>query len=122
MRILLLLTTLLFARDNPFVPVITNKNKTIIKKNYFSSQKINLPDDARVIKEVTIKYQTLTGTIKELQITIDQAINWHSPLYLSTYKKPVISKNVKVGFLEFIIKDNRLILLSKDKIISLRFL
>jgi hypothetical protein len=118
MRILfLLLTTLLFARENPFVPVVTNKNKNIIKKNYFTSTKINLPSDARVLKTIIFKYQTLTGSIKELKIPINQAIDWHNPMIVYTKHKNISTKKIKIGFLSLYIKKHKLLIFTKDKLI-----
>ena len=118
MRVLfLLLTTLLFARENPFVPVVTNKNKNIVKKTYFKSKKITLPSDARVLKSVVFKYQTLTGAIKEIKIPINQAIDWHNPIILSTNQVYIPTTKVKIGFLKMYIKKHKLLILTKDKLI-----
>ena len=118
MRILfLLLTTLLFARENPFIPVVTNENNNIVKKTYFKSKKITLPNDARVLKSITFKYQALTGAIKEIEIPINQAIDWHNPLILSTNFIKTPTKEIKVGFLKIYIKKHKLLLFSKDKLI-----
>jgi len=66
--LLLLVVILLNARENPFIPVVTNNNKNLIKKTLFKDIKTNLPSDARVLKSVTFTYQTLTGEIKHKTI------------------------------------------------------
>jgi len=114
----LLATTFLFARENPFIPVVTNESNRIIQKQQFKSKKILLSSDARVLKSVIIKYQALNGSIKTIEYPINKAIDWHNPLYLSTkITTNKISKKVKIGFLNFYIKKHKLLIQTKDKLI-----
>jgi hypothetical protein len=119
MRIILFLLVfiILNARENPFVPVITNENKNLIKQETFKETKILLPSDARILKSVTFTYQTLTGSILNKTIIINKAINWHSPIYISQQKIKNDVKKVKVGFLDFYIDKYKVLISSKDKMI-----
>jgi len=114
---LLVLTTLIFARENPFIPVITNENNNIIKKQYFTQKNITLPNDARIIKSITFKYQTLTGSIKEITYPIDKAIDWHNPIIIKTKKVSIPAQKVKVGFLNFYIKNHKVLIQTQNKLI-----
>jgi len=115
--LLLLVVILLNARENPFIPVITNNNKNLIKKTLFKDIKTNLPSDARVLKSITFTYQTLTGEIKNKTIIINQAINPNNPLYIAELIKKVKSKFIKMKFLKLYIKDYKLFIQTKDKMI-----
>ena len=118
MRLLfLLLTTILFARENPFKPVVTNENGEIIKKEMFSSKKIQLPNDARTIKSIIFKYQALNGSIKTIEYPINKAIDWHNPILISTQTKKTISLKVRVLFLNFYIQKHKLFIQTNNKII-----
>jgi len=119
MRILLflLVSINLFARVNPFEPVVTNKNNHIIQKQIFKEKTIQLPNDARILKSVIFKYQTLTSSIKEIEIPINKAIDWHNPLYLSTKIKKFTTTKVKVSFLNFYIQNHKVLIQTTNKII-----
>ena len=69
LTILIALYSLVLARQNPFKPVIddtvlpTTTNQ-VKKVSEFKEVRINLPNDARVLKSVTIFYQSIDGSIK----------------------------------------------------------
>jgi len=115
--IFLLLITYLSGRENPFIPVINNENRVIVKKNKFESASTMLPSDARVLKSVTFTYQTLTGEIKHKTIIINQAINPNNPFYVAELIKKVKSKFIKMKFLKLYIKNYKLFIQTKDKMI-----
>jgi len=119
MRIILFLlfTISLFARSNPFQPVVTNENNHIIKKDIFKKKIIHLPNEARVLKSVIFEYQTLTGSIKKIKTPINKDIDWHNPLILSTKIHTLNAKQIKVGFLDFYIKNHKLLIQTQDKLI-----
>ena len=122
MRVLLLFVAiLLFARENPFVPIVTNNNK-IIKKTYFKSTKIQLPSDARIIKNFIITYQTLNGSIKQYKVNIEKSIDWHNPIFVSTKLVKIPSEIVKIHFLKFKIQNHDVFIYSTDKMIRSFFL
>ena len=90
-RYLLLLNLLFFlseARENPFfpadgakdTPLNTGKveNATPLKR-----AAITLPDTARLVKEVTVRYQNLDGSIDSRTISLEHSIDWQLPLFIS---------------------------------------
>jgi len=113
----LLLTTVLFARINPFIPAVTNENNNYIKKAMFKQKSFTLPNDTRILKSVIFKYQTLTGTIKSLETPINKEIDWHNPLILSTKTKNISTTKVQISFLNFYIKKHQILIETKNKII-----
>ena len=114
----LLVSTILFARINPFIPVVTNENNNSIKKTTFKFKQISLPSDARVLKSVIIKYQALNGSIKSVTYPINKYIDWHNPIYISTNQNThITSKKIKVGFLNFYIKQHKTLIQTNDRII-----
>jgi len=117
--IFLLLITYLSGRENPFIPVINNENRVIVKKNKFESASTMLPSDARVLKSVTFTYQTLTGSILTKTININQEIDWHSPIYVYQNKINIKPQKIKVGFLNFYIKKHKVFIETNDKLIRI---
>ena len=79
---------LLDARDNPFVstdggfdmPFTSNENKT---KEPLKRVTITIPSQARVIKKVTVEFKNLDGSIESKSIDLDNAVDWHLPLFIS---------------------------------------
>jgi hypothetical protein len=123
MRILLLfVATLVFARVNPFVPVVTNESNHTVKKEYFSQKKIQLPNDARVLKSISFTYQSLTGAIRTINYPINKAIDWHNPIYINTKTIKSPTKTIKIAFLNMYIKKQKLFIQTKDKLIRQFFL
>ncbi|NPA54826.1 MAG: AMIN domain-containing protein [Epsilonproteobacteria bacterium] len=117
MRWLFLLITILFARDNPFAPVVINKNTHKLKPTYFQQKQIILPSDARILKDVTFRYQTLTGSIKTSTFHINKAIDWHNPILIKSLYKPKKTKGLKIGFLHLYINKNTLFIKTTDPLI-----
>jgi hypothetical protein len=119
MRIILFLLVfiILNARENPFIPVITNENKNLIKKDTLKEIQTTLPSDARILKSITFTYQTLTGSILNKTIIINKAINWHSPIYISQQKIKHNFKKIKIAFLNFYINKYNVLIETNDKMI-----
>jgi len=113
----LLLITNLFARENPFVPVITNENNNLVKKQMFQETNTTLPSDARILKSVTFTYQTLTGAVLNKTVIINKAVDWHSPIYISQKKIVSKPKKVKVAFLNFYLDNHKALIETPDKMI-----
>jgi len=119
MRIILflLLITVLNARENPFVPVVSNENNHLIKKEIFQEIHTKLPSDARILKSVSFSYQTLTGDILSKTIHINKPIDFHSPIYVTQTKTIYKPKKIKVAFLDFYFQKHKLFIETKDKLI-----
>ncbi|MCV6607205.1 MAG: AMIN domain-containing protein [Campylobacterales bacterium] len=80
---LILLSSTLLGRDNPFKPAtniesISNNNQ---KKFYkFKKDELRLPSSARVIKSVKIVYTNIDGSTGEVSKDIERSIDWHEPI------------------------------------------
>ncbi len=107
------LLSLALGRENPFMATNMNENTveaTNIKHEYeaFEKKEINLPNNARVIKSITIDYQTLDGSIEKKKLKVDRRFDWHDPLVLKVKEilpvmpDPIIQKK---DLLAKIIKD-----------------
>jgi len=130
MRTLVLVSTLLitsiFGRENPFFSMSENKNfpttnSKIEQKPPLTSTTYNVPDQSRILKEVTFTFQNLDGSFETRKVEIDQSIDWRSPLVLSQsggYTPPVeeskISSQAKQDFIQVINRGNRITLLTND--------
>ena len=140
---LFLITICLFisvqARENPFfpsegeidIPYTSNENRTIpsLKKATLS-----LPSHARIIKKITVEYESLDASIQTQTIELNNAIDWHLPIFISqsyaeqtTQKEEEIPRKVaeKTNFelvgeikkTKFLILDNCFKIITKDKIL-----
>lgn len=90
--IILIVSLLLSARDNPFVPSNTQNlpqitSNTNEQKKPLTSAEITLPNEARVLQKVTLEYQNLDGSIATKNIDIDKAIDWHQSIILQQAKQ-----------------------------------
>ena len=86
------------ARENPFAvamdPSQVGKTTHIKEERVeFNSTKITLPSSARILKSASVVFQNIDGSISEEIVGIEQDIDWHHPLILST-QKPSTSKEV----------------------------
>jgi len=121
--ILIIMNVILFARINPFEPVITPQNTIIVKQQYFKNAKVFLPKDARVLKKIIFIYQSLSGDIKEKQILINKNIDFHSPIVIFHKPQNFSIKEMKFDSLfSLYIKNKKIFLKTKDKLIRNFFL
>ena len=85
--ILLMMSSFLYSRENPFAPVENLKDTpatNVEEMNVeFSSKTTQLPSNARVLKYVTYGYQALDGSLQTQKILINEKIDWHDPLILT---------------------------------------
>ncbi len=84
----LIVVSLLLARENPFFPSEGMKDlpissNIVSKRPQLERAAITLPDSARILKQVTIKYQNLDGSLESKSITLDHNVDWHIPLFIS---------------------------------------
>lgn len=99
MRTLIILFTALLipliARENPFKPLIDETvlpvtSNQIEKKPPFEKATIQLPVDARVLTTVVVYYQSIDGSVKKEELSIDKAIDWHRPLLITQAPSPKV--------------------------------
>lgn len=116
----LLLLAPLIARENPFFATdATTKEKVTSNapdnRPQLSSVNYTLPDQARILKEVTFTIQNLDGSIETRKMQVDQSIDWHKSLSVSqTNSAPTAHANTEssssadFGFIRFDTKGKRL--------------
>jgi hypothetical protein len=80
------------ARENPFEtvvsPLVAGKTTQIKEsRRDFESATVQLPSSARILKNISVEFQNLDGSIGEEMVAIEQNIDWHQPLILSAFKK-----------------------------------
>jgi hypothetical protein len=123
MIIYLLIPILLFARINPFEPVVNPSSTKVIKTEYFKEKKIFLGEDARVLKKIIFVYQNLNGDIKQKEVLINKNIDFHYPIIISHHHKNYSFKEIKFDSLfSLYIKDKTIFIKTKDKLIRKLFL
>ncbi len=133
----LLIFLTLHSRENPFfpadsledMPITSNKTEKYTPLNRAA---ISLPDYARVLEEVTIKYKNLDGSIESKSIKVNRSVDWHIPLFISqTYMnsedkktniKNKISKKIGFKFINFTILEKEIFINTADKLIRNFFL
>ncbi len=107
-----LLLSSLAARENPFFPASDLQNVTSNvsdAKPSLSPISYPIPDQARILQEVTVTFQNVDGTIESRVIEIDKSIDWRKPLVLSqgnisSSPRTETSKNASAadfGFIRF---------------------
>ncbi|MBD3809704.1 MAG: AMIN domain-containing protein [Sulfuricurvum sp.] len=84
----LLLTVSSMGRENPFFALDPSKTQKITSNVIESKPPLNsvsytLPDQARILKEVTFTIQNIDGSIESHKMAVDQSVDWHRPLQLS---------------------------------------
>ena len=135
--LLFFLVISLSARENPFfnvsgenMPITSNKDYSL---ELLKKASIALPSTARVIQSVSVKYKNLDGSQTTKTIKLNNAIDWHLPIFISqnynqilTVKKSKTKKFTssgkykKIGSLKFIslyANGKKLKILTKDKMI-----
>ena len=114
---LLVIVSSVFARENPFVSVVDNNTKQKVKKEYFTSTKVQLPNDARNLQYIIFEYQSVTGTIKKYRVPINKAIDWHNSIVISTKVKKAPTISLDLSVLSLYIKNHTLLVQTDDKLL-----
>lgn len=84
----LLLLSTLCARENPFFAANPSQIHKITSnvpdtKPQLNSVNYVLPNQARILKEVTFTIQNIDGSIEKRKLQVDQSIDWHRTLTIS---------------------------------------
>lgn len=79
------LSVLLFSRDNPFFPIdgeddLSLASNVVEHFDALNTQEIVLPDSARVLKKVTLRYQNLDGSLEDKELILNSSLDWHLPV------------------------------------------
>jgi len=77
------------ARENPFKTTMSPESvgqTTEIPESRkdFVSATLKLPSSARILKSASAQFQNIDGSISEEVVAIDQNVDWHYPLILSS--------------------------------------
>ena len=78
----------LCARENPFFAANPSEIQKVTSnvpdtKEQLSSINYTLPNQARILKEVTFTIQNVDGSIEKRKMQVDQSIDWHRSLTIS---------------------------------------
>lgn len=120
---LVVVLSVLLARDNPFEPEINSKNLqggfSGIYDDYLKEIHVDLPTSARILKKITLTYQDIDGSIHSKVVGIDKSIDWHYPLKLSqhTLNQTPFEKRYQIQDFDFLMANNMMILRSPYKIL-----
>ena len=131
---ILLLLSVIEARENPFFPsdgekditISSNEDKSLLP---LKRSTITLPTYARVIESVTINYKNLDGSQDSKTLELGNSIDWHLPVFISqSYgpmaQKPIAKKSQKkfkkvgsIPYASFYTSGKTLKITTNDKII-----
>jgi len=120
--IFLLIPFILFARINPFEPVLTPNEENITKPSYLKEIKVKLPNDARVLKKVIFVYETLESDIKQKEVKINKNIDFHYPFIISQKKEKFQVKTLDFPVFKMYIKNYKIFIKTKNTLIRNFFL
>jgi hypothetical protein len=96
----LFLVTSLIGRDNPFFAIDESKIQKVTSnvpdtKPSLGTISYSLPDQARILQEISFTVQNLDGSIETHKMKVDQSIDWHKALVVSQSKGASIPQNIK---------------------------
>jgi hypothetical protein len=128
------------ARENPFFPVesaqdIPFTSNQVTTLPVLKRATITLPSTARTLESVTVEYKNLDGSLAHKKVVIQNAIDWHLPLFISQnynesnvevtaqknakkhVKKAQYKKITSLKFIAFYVQKNKLKIVTKDKML-----
>ena len=96
----LFLFTSLMGRENPFFAIDESKVQKVTSnipdtKPPLGTVSYSLPNQARILKEITFSVQNLDGSIETHKMQVDQSIDWHKSLLISQGKVASTTENIK---------------------------
>ncbi len=112
----------LYARINPFVPVIVPGENNITKPVYFKKAVVYLPNDARILKKIIFVYQSDSSDIRQKIINIDKNIDFHAPIIITHHPKQGPMKTFYLGVFKLFIKHKKVFIQTKAPLIRAFFL
>lgn len=112
---LLFISLFLFARENPFVPIVNINNPSPIEE-IKELQKIafNVPSDARILNKIKLIYTNVDGTLKEYEIDVNQGLDWHK-VYMMLDARELSIKEDKEQKTELKVEDKIKLALNKEE-------
>ncbi|MEA3522250.1 MAG: AMIN domain-containing protein [Campylobacterota bacterium] len=115
----------LLSRENPFFPADSIEAMPITSNKVMSYPSlkrvaISLPDQARVLEDITISYKNLDGSIEKKSIQVNRAVDWHIPIFISqSYGATKEKERQKINFefINFTINKNEILINTKNSLI-----
>ena len=120
--IFLLIPFILFARINPFEPVLTPSEGNFIKSSFFKKAKVKLPNNARILKKIIFVYETLDSNIKQKEVKINKNIDFHYPFIIFQKKEKFQIKTLNFPVFKMYIKNYKIFIKTKNTLIRNFFL
>lgn len=120
--IFLLIPFILFARINPFEPVLTTNEVNFTKPSFFKGVEVKLPSDARILKKVIFVYKTLESDIKQKELKIDKNIDFHYPFKVYQVRGKFKIKTLNFPVFKMYIKNYKIFIKTKNTLIRDFFL
>ncbi len=105
-----LLSISLNARENPFFPspgqkdLLSTTNKDLSVEP-LKRAAISLPSSARTIQKVIVEYKNLDGSIQKRSISLNNAVDWHLPIFISQSMGEIEQKGVQTSKKEIVYED-----------------
>ena len=120
--IFLLIPFFLFARINPFIPVLSPGEGNFTTPSFFKKVEVRLPNDARILKKVIFVYETLESDIKQKEVKINKNIDFHYPVAISQKKEKFQIKAIHFPVCDIYIKNYKIFIKTKNTLIRDFFL
>ncbi len=130
------------ARENPFFPSEGEKDLPYTSNSSanlpeLKRASLSLPSHARVIKKVTVEYESLDASLETKEIELNHSVDWHLPIFISQSfsqdeaepktkkvikevvekKKDVYKKIASIQHAKFFVFKNHLKIITEDKLI-----
>lgn len=123
----LLLLSSLCARENPFFNASESATNSVTsnvpdKIPPLINESFVLPNEARVLKEVTFTIQNLDGSIETRKMEIDKSVDWHKSVVISqsqSLQTPAAPKaaSADFGFIRFSSSGKKITIKTSDPVI-----
>lgn len=88
--LIVIVNIIVFARVNPFTQfsdIDKMASITPTEDIFLEKEIIELPSESRVVKEISIKYQSLNGGIYTQKLTLNKKLDWHHPITITHINK-----------------------------------
>jgi hypothetical protein len=115
-------TLIVFARINPFVPVIKPNKIKVVKPTYFHKVSVYLPSTARVLKQIIFVYQTLDSDVKRKTVVINKNIDFHAPIVVTHHPETLPMIKSDFGIFTLYAENKKILINTRDKLLRAFFL
>lgn len=122
------------ARENPFFPSVGEEDLPYTSNDIQNLEPLkratlSLPPHARVLQKVTVEYKNLDGSVESKSVNVNNAVDWHLPIFISQSYVDAVSVIPKeeqaekyslvgeIAFAKFYEKNKSFKILTSDKLI-----